>query len=162
MRSMRSHHARHALTAAVCFLFFGLMICTPLTAKASVWEKTSGPPGISVHVIYEANNILFAGTDKQGVYRSMDNGQSWEPANGGIERTRIADIVASGPNLLAAAGASLCGNSVNVFKSTDNGTTWTPTIGLAGKSAESFAVKDGFVYAGVFTIQDDGIWRSAD
>ena len=70
------------------------------------WEKTAGPPGIQTNVIFEANNIVYAGTETQGVYKSTDNGLSWVPANAGIERASISDIIASGPNLLAAAKSS--------------------------------------------------------
>src|SRR4051795_172852 len=50
------------------------------------WEKTAGPPGIQTNVIFEANNTVYAGTETQGVYKSTDNGLTWVPANGGIER----------------------------------------------------------------------------
>ena len=68
--------------------------------------KTAGPPGIQTNVIFEANNIVYAGTEMQGVYKSIDNGLSWAPANAGIERASISDIIASGSNLLAAAKAA--------------------------------------------------------
>jgi hypothetical protein len=38
------------------------------------WEKTAGPPGLQTNVIFEANNIVYAGTETQGVYKSIDNG----------------------------------------------------------------------------------------
>lgn len=41
-------------------------------------------------------------------------GLSWSAANTGIERTRISDIITSGPNLLAAASPSR-GNSFVTF-----------------------------------------------
>jgi photosystem II stability/assembly factor-like uncharacterized protein len=144
-------------------LLIGLFCLLPARSAAqTAWEKTAGPPGTNVPVIYKTNGIIYAGTDTLGVYRSTDNGQNWTAANGGIERTRVYDIIASGPNLLAATTASNCPNSVNIFRSTDNGDTWTPTNGLQGFSAQSFALKGNFVYAGVFTIQGEGIWRSAD
>ena len=62
--------------------------------------KTAGPPGLRVNVIYKANNIVYAGTETQGVYKSNDNGLSWIAANSGIERTSISDIIVSGGNLL--------------------------------------------------------------
>ena len=73
------------------------------TGPAALWEKTGGPPGIVTNVIFKANNIVYAGTETQGVYKSNDNGISWVPANIGIERASISDIIALGPNLLAAA-----------------------------------------------------------
>ena len=99
------------------------------------WEKTAGPPGLEVNVIYKTNNIVYAGTDTQGVYKSTDNGLNWIAANSGIERTSVNDMIASGGNLLVAASSrsSACPSSNNVFKSTDNGVTWSPTSGLSGQ-----------------------------
>src|SRR5215204_2030464 len=70
------------------------------------WEKTAGPPGITVTVIYKANNIVYAGTETQGIYKSTDEGLTWSAANNGIERASISDIISSGGNLLAAASSS--------------------------------------------------------
>ena len=126
-------------------LFLGI---GSLSAQHAPWEKTAGPPGLTVTVIYKANNILYAGTDTQGIYKSTNDGLNWTAANSGIDRARISDIIASGGNLLAA-GSSSCSIFNNVFKSTDNGTTWTPTSGLGGKIVEAFAIKGSSIYATV-------------
>src|ERR1041385_6497297 len=55
------------------------------------WEKTAGPPGLRTNVIFEANNIVYAGTETQGIYKSTDNGLNWVAANIGIERASISD-----------------------------------------------------------------------
>ncbi len=145
---------------------------TPVAARATdrragngptgPWEKTGGPPGITTNVIFKANNIVYAGTETQGVYKSTDNGSSWVAANTGIERASINDIIASGPNLLAAAKSS-CPIYLNIFKSTDNGATWSDTSGLTGKIINSFAIKGGVVWAFFFALPNDsGIARSTD
>ena len=129
---------------------------------AAPWEKTSGPPGLNVNVIYKTNNIVYAGTDTQGIYKSTDDGLNWTAANNGIDRARISDIIASSGNVLAAASSS-CSIFNNVFKSTDNGTTWSPTSGLGGKIVESFAIKGTTIYATVgLGLGGNGVWRSTD
>ena len=126
------------------------------------WEKTAGPPGLQTNVIFEANNIVYAGTETQGVYKSIDNGSHWVPANMGIERASISDIIVSGPNLLAAAKSS-CSIYLNIFKSTDNGATWSGTSGLAGNVVHSFAIKDSSVWATFAALPNEsGIARSTD
>ena len=126
------------------------------------WEKTAGPPGIQTNVIFEANNIVYAGTETQGVYKSTDNGSSWVPANNGIERASISDIIASGSNVLAAAKSS-CSTYLNIFKSTDNGATWNGTSGLAGNVVHSFVIKDGSVWATFAALpKNSGLARSTD
>lgn len=126
------------------------------------WEKTAGPPGLTVTVIYRANNVVYAGTDTQGVYKSTDNGLSWVPANTGIERASISDIIVSGSNLLAAAKSS-CPTYLNIFKSTDSGATWSGTSGLAGNVVHSFVIKGASVWATFAALPNNsGIARSSD
>jgi len=126
------------------------------------WEKTAGPPGLQTNVIFEANNIVYAGTETQGVYKSIDNGSHWVPANMGIERASISDIIVSGTNLLAAAKSS-CPIYLNIFKSTDNGATWSGTTGLANNVVHSFAIKGAAVWATFAALpSESGIARSTD
>jgi photosystem II stability/assembly factor-like uncharacterized protein len=134
------------------------------TAGKAPWEKTAGPPGLDVKVIYETNNILYAGTVTQGVYKSTDNGLNWIAANSGIELIEVHDLIASGGNLLVAASTRsfACPSSNNVFKSTDNGVTWSPTSGLSGQIVNSFAIKGSFVYAVFANLSASGVFRSSD
>ena len=84
------------------------------------------------------------------------------PANTGIERASISDIIVSGPNLLAAAKSS-CPIYLNIFKSTDNGATWSGTSGLAGNVVHSFAIKDSSVWATFAALpKNSGVARSTD
>lgn len=161
-----------AIAAAILVLPIVALYRTPAVADApehragtqptAAWEQTAGPPGVTVTAIYKANNIVYAGTEMQGVYKSTDNGSSWVPANSGIERASISDIVASGPNVLAAAKSS-CPIYLNIFKSTDSGATWSGTSGLAGNVVNSFAIKGGSVWAFFSALPNNsGIARSTD
>jgi len=126
------------------------------------WEKTAGPPGLETNVIFKANNIVYAGTETQGVYKSSDNGSNWVAANTGIERTSISDLIFSGTNLIAAVKAD-CPTSLNVFNSTDNGVTWSGTTGLSGRIVKSFAIKGSAIYAAVALFPgSSGVARSTD
>src|SRR5215475_9696734 len=115
-KSASSHHNRWALVGIAAAILSSLTVILPKTptvagaarhqsgtGATAPWEKTAGPPGITTKIIFEANNVVYAGTEMQGVYKSTDNGSSWVPANTGIERASISDIIASGSNLLAAA-----------------------------------------------------------
>jgi photosystem II stability/assembly factor-like uncharacterized protein len=128
------------------------------------WEKTKGPPGLQVTVIYKANSIVYAGTATQGVYKSTDDGVTWVAANSGLELTQVHALIASGGNLLVAtSGRSfVCPEANNVFKSTDNGGTWTPTSGLSAHIVKSFALKGSFVFAVCDNFTTSGIFRSSD
>lgn len=146
----------------VCGFYVWFLLPLSLSAQHAPWEKTAGPLGLTVKAIYKANNIVYAGTNTQGVYKSTDDGLTWSAANSGIERASIHDIVVSGGNLLAAA-SSTCSSFNNVFKSTDNGGTWTGTSGLGGMIVNSFAIKGTSVYATFGALPgSSGIARSTD
>ena len=171
----RSQHRRlRGLTITAAILIVPILALHKIPAAADApqhrfrngatapWEKTAGPTGIQTNVIFEANNIVYAGTETQGVYKSTDNGLNWVAANAGIERTSISDLIASGGNLLAAVSSG-CPGLLNVFKSTDNGQTWSGTTGLAGSVVKSFAFKAPFLYAMFAALPgDSGIARSSD
>src|SRR6267142_4281013 len=127
----------------ISILCLSCLVVSQLSAQEAPWEKTAGPPGLRVTVIYETNSIVYAGTVTQGVYKSTDNGLTWVPANSGIELITVHDLISSGGNLLVAASSSsfMCPSANNVFKSTDNGITWSPTSGLSGRIVNSFAIK---------------------
>ena len=85
----KSKHRRlrgFAVAAAILIVPILTLHKTPAAAGAPMdgfrdgatapWEKTAGPPGIQTNVIFEANNIVYAGTEMQGVYKSTDNGLS--------------------------------------------------------------------------------------
>src|SRR5207247_16548 len=169
---MKKNRLAIALAAVLAIVPILALHKTPAATRAPLdkygngatapWEKTGGPPGITTNVIFEANNIVYAGTETQGVYKSTDNGSNWVAANTGIERASINDIVASGPNLLAAAKSS-CPIYLNIFKSTDNGATWSGTSGLQNKIINSFAIKGSVVWAFFFALPNDsGVARSTD
>jgi len=174
-KSGSSRHNRWALAGIATVILVSLTVILPKTATvasapryksgngaAAPWEKTGGPPGVTTNVIFKANNIVYAGTQTQGVYKSSDNGLSWVAANAGIERTSISDMIGSGANLLAAVKAD-CPTSINIFKSTDNGTTWTGTAGLAGKIANSLALRGNVVWAFFSALPNEsGVARSTD
>src|SRR4030095_5990753 len=171
-KSQRRHVCGFAIAAALLSIPVLALPRIPAAASApqhkapngatAPWEKTAGPPGVTTNVIFEANNIVYAGTETQGVYKSTDNGLNWVAANAGIERTSISDMIASGANLLAAVKAD-CPTSLNIFKSTDNGATWSGTAGLAGNIVNSLAIKGDVVWAFFSALPNDsGVARSTD
>jgi hypothetical protein len=113
-----------------------------------------------------SSSMLFAGT-LFGVYRTTNNGTSWEHTSTGFPDTNINTfaLAVSGSNLLAGTYAD------GVFLSTNNGTSWTSAnSGLAsiGKSTiYSFATSGSNVFAasdsGIFLSTNNGAsWNSLD
>src|SRR5262245_16990819 len=89
----------------------------PRIIVSAQWTKTSGPQGMSVNTLYKKGNLLFAGTSAKGVFRSADNGITWQASNTGIKNRNVFAITSDGNSLLA-------GTDKGVFGSVNNGTDW--------------------------------------
>jgi len=65
--------------------------------------------------------VLFTMNNFTGVYRSIDNGQSWQSING----TLIPELYMS---LHSDGSTLLLGTSLGAYYSSDNGTSWNPSV----------------------------------
>jgi photosystem II stability/assembly factor-like uncharacterized protein len=115
------------------------------------WVQTDGPEGGNVFCLTSIDTMLFVGTDN-GVFRSADNGASWNPTT--LDYRIVVSLAKmvngdSGMNLFA--GTVLGG----VFLSSDNGNSWSDVnSGLGYKNVHTLAVKDTNLFAGT----DDGVF----
>ncbi len=93
------------------------------------WTKLNFPTAgnIPVRVVLTNGTYLYAGTSNiygdgtiipVGIYRSGDEGVTWELVNNGLGSMDIGAIVFAGTDLYA-------GTKAGVFMSTNNGDTWT-------------------------------------
>jgi hypothetical protein len=61
----------------------------------------------NINCLLAANNLLFAGTDANGVYLSIDTGLTWTPFSSGLPAgTRVWSLAASSDNLFIFAGTN--------------------------------------------------------
>jgi photosystem II stability/assembly factor-like uncharacterized protein len=104
-----------------------------------VWVKTGGPlGGIGYDIRSRPDNpdVLLVTDNARGVHISVDNGQTWNESNTGID-VRAGDgypifslTVDPRNNNIVWAGTQI---RVGIFKSTDGGHTWVrKTNGIAG------------------------------
>jgi photosystem II stability/assembly factor-like uncharacterized protein len=144
------------------------------------------PDGTNVKSLAVKGTSLFAGTAREGVFRSTDGGLSWTPARNGLPEPygtygEICGLVASGSSLLAATRPRSVGGghgSVQtqgggVHRSTNDGADWFPVntgIPLLGvhnppNSLQyypfpiSLTVVDSVLF---FATEEQGIFRSDD
>ena len=114
------------------FALFSIWLIGPVgVASAAVDWTGIGPAGgfiPAVAVDPAAPDTLYAGTWKSGIYKSLDGGGHWQPANAGLERVSVYDLEvdpATPSVLYAAVGGE------GVYKSSDGGGSWnnvTPAV----------------------------------
>lgn len=92
---------------------------------------------------------MFAGTPG-GIFRSVDAGITWQPANGGFRYP--LDIWA----LVANNGVLFAATADGIYQSTNNGDTWTATANR--ENTRSLIALNGVLYAGAI----GAILRSTD
>lgn len=99
--------------------------CGSLFAEA--WNKLNGPSGGSFYFVEKINNTLFTAAFGSGIYKSTDNGNSWEYC--GLDRKIVFALQHIGDTLYAATRSS------EVYQSTDNGNTWKKILQRPPESA---------------------------
>jgi len=102
---------------------------------------------------------LYAGT-LAGVFRSSNQGVTWQTVNTGLTATRVYALTQSRGAILAGTEGS------GVFRSVDNGASWqAANNGLRGVYVSAFATQPDAVYTCVYYAADaanNGVYRSLD
>lgn len=111
-------------------------------AQSEIWELV-GPINIGgritdIEISNDAQNTRFVGAASGGIFRSTDNGESWQPVFDEQPMLSIGDIALApsnqeivfvGTGEVNAGGGSLAYDGNGLYRSDDNGTTWE-NIGL--------------------------------
>ena len=131
----------------------------PLLAQ---WVKVDGSHGGLTYCVAAVPSGLLASTTN-GIFRSTNNGATWEPAGTGITGSAMC-IAQAGSSLLAGTAVRLSLNySGGVFRSTDGGDHWVQvSSGLMPAPVNGLTVvpHNGGVY--VFAATDSGIFISSN
>ncbi|NUM79713.1 hypothetical protein HUU42_02825 [bacterium] len=126
------------------------------------WQRTAGPYKLNIHLwsmTITPEGHIYIGLSNEGsivstIYRSTDNGETWQPT--GMSNNRTIHALAAKPGFVFA-GASY--GSTGVFRTSNGGLNWTP-VGLFNSGVLSLMIApNGDVYAGTET---EGIHRSTD
>jgi len=136
------------------------------------WDSLSGAFAndfvLSVAQNRTDTQVLLAGTDGDGVYRTTDGGANWSPVLG-AQKTRHIVLDKSNPSII------YCGNEgTGIFKSTDGGDSWFSSnagmslvnavgIGVDGlDSNHIYVIWQALNSGGVFFTSDGGnTWTPA-
>ncbi len=115
------------LTLPLLLVFFHLMYAND---GPQVWtQDLTTPTGVWQHcVIVNPTNeqIMYVGTDGNGVYKSTDGGATFTAANTGLTNLTVFNmaISASNPNVIYL-GTSQTGSGAGMYITTNAGVSWT-------------------------------------
>jgi len=110
------------LSMAVLLIFGCDSATSPNGDDGDFWQKTS----LSVNTIFSweigSDDYVFVGTSNENgpIFRSADNGETWEQANNGLGGDERIGFLAFNPDI----NYLFAGMGIYVFYSTDNGESW--------------------------------------
>jgi len=124
--------------------------------NGSIWTEVTTSIE-NLNFVYYFNGFLFAGAGygaNQGLNRSSDGGQSWDPITNGLTSNGVDCMAHDNDFLYAGLVGTGPGTEPGVFRSSDNGTNWefasTGLVqdinGLATLGDRLYAYTYSFVY----------------
>jgi len=108
-----------------------MLAVVSVSAFGQFWQSTDGPPSATTCMVSNSKGHVFVGTPFSKVYRSTDNGTSWEPFDQGIDDGGpnwfpVNQLVIDAQDRLYAAV-----NGLGLLRSSDDGRTWNKlNVGL--------------------------------
>jgi len=123
------------------------------------WKDISSnlPLNSTIYSVVRKGTTLFAGTNTNGVYRSENNGATWDIV--GLPNLDVRSIVLTGTTLFAGA-LDFEGTKGSLFRSEDNGQVWIRSdTGLTSTFSKIISVNADYMYVGTL---GSGVFRSAD
>ena len=136
-------------------LLASLLMLLHTSGAYAQWVETNGPSLGTVYSFGVTGTSIFAGTG-QGVFRSIDNGQSWRACGSWYNSWQVEAFLVYGSSIYAASG--------RIMVSSDDGRTWQPsTTGLDGDGGDpcTFATIDTVLFVGMRSNGGD-LYRSTD
>ena len=137
------------------------------------WQPiNNGIEGGVVRNLLVSNNVLFASLENAGVFRSADNGATWESVNAGLPHN-ISFVSLLSSAVHGATTFVFLATDRGLFRSADNGMTWRDcSVGLPSTPDFNGVARFGVGYvfgseralgqALLFCTYSGGVYRSED
>jgi hypothetical protein len=148
-------------------LLLQLALAAPASAAPDQWTRWAVPQNLGISATvrsldFTAPGVVYAGTEDDGVFRSIGGPFAWEQNNDGLGAPGADNIrhVTSSNGILYAA------TSIGIFKKPANGQTWMPhgqgaEPGRLNLPVQYIHFEGGTMLAGV-AAASPGVYRSTD
>lgn len=127
--------------------------------STSSWAKLTftGDDGFGIYSSCTDGTNLYIGTETNGVYKSTDNGETWNAINTGIIDKKYCKVYFLN-NVLYLTTKVICPSCVpvnKIYKSTNGGESWTPiwnsllneySANMSLATVENIEIIDGNIY----------------
>ena len=155
---------KYSRIVLLIIFLFGLCLYQPNPASAgtNIWTG-NGPEGgkINILVVDPTNvDIVYAGTEGGGVYKSTDGGDNWSTVNSGLDNKYVRSLAVDPTDTdTLYAGTS----SSDLFKTTNAAATWVQIgTSMSFGDIRTLAIDPidtDIIYAGSY---GNGVYRSDD
>ncbi|HEY0741682.1 MAG TPA: T9SS type A sorting domain-containing protein [Chryseosolibacter sp.] len=144
---------RFRSTKVIVVAFCLLVSSIGAFAQQDWLPKNNGFYGGHITALWSEGDLVLAGTERAGIFRSTDGGVTWAIANNGLTNKTINNFLSSGDSIFAAT------HFAGIFLSLDDGKTWSGIgNGLANIQVVTLEKSGKHMYAGTV----DGVFRSSD
>jgi hypothetical protein len=123
------------------------------TLASAGWVKLTGFPDFYVTTLVVKGNWLLAGTWNGGLFRSADNGLTWQACTGCFNMSEITDIEVKGDTIFAYV------SNDGLYSSWDDGGTWNSLGFKPGYNGAILTSNSGYLFLGS---ESEGMFRSPD
>lgn len=121
-------------------MMLALLALGAATAAQGVWRNVGPGGGGSVTALLSSSwdrDLIYAGSDVGGFFRSKDGGRCWSVSNDGLV-DRFVTAIAESPR---QRGLVLLGVRGGIYRSEDGGGTWQRmTVGLPARKSGSYSL----------------------
>ncbi|MBI3970987.1 MAG: hypothetical protein HY332_06830 [Chloroflexi bacterium] len=138
------------------------------TVAGAMWSAVRVPLPPITAIAFDRSNpqLVLAGSELRGNFRSTDGGRTWRPANVGLPRDRYGNTAGAVALVQDSAEPRVFYMGTNgfdgVYRSNDGGLTWT-AAGTGLPSASTLAVGVNAASPGaVFALSEQGLATSTD
>jgi hypothetical protein len=144
---------KEMIHSRIAFIFSLILIIILARQTNAQWVKTNIPKTDISSIVVSSKNI-FAGSTKNGIFLTSDDGANWTRVNNGLSDTIISCM---NKYISKNGDTTIFAGTYGVYASHNNGKSWESTW-LNFEVFRTITVSDTTIYAGT----NGGIYRSTD